>query len=63
MLEYISQQIAIHQVELSTLLTNLETSYSNVSSRFGKLCDVLEFAKEIKEKLSKIDIDLKESSQ
>ena len=62
-LEHIIQQITIHQVELSTILGNLEASCSNVSSLFGKLCDVFEFTKEIKDKLSKIDEDLKVSAQ
>ena len=61
-LEHIAQQIVI-QVELSTILVNLETSYSDVTSLFGKLCDVLEFTKEIKENLSKIDEDLKATTQ
>ena len=34
-LEHISQQMVIHQVELSTILVNLEVSYSNVSSLLG----------------------------
>ena len=63
MLEHIAQQIAIYQVELSTILGNLEASCSNVSSLFGKLCDVSKFTKEIKDKLSKIDEDLKASAQ
>ena len=42
---------------------SLETSCTNVSSLFGKLCDVSIFTKEIKEKLSKIDGDLKASAQ
>ena len=62
-LEHIAQQIAIHQVELSTILGNLETSCSNVSSLFGKLCDVSKFTKEIKDKLSKIVEDMKSSAQ
>ena len=62
-LEHIAQQIAISQVVLSTILGPLETSCANVSSLFGKLCDVPNFTKEIKEKLSKIDEDLKASAQ
>ena len=62
-LEHIAQQISIYQVALSKILVNLETSYTNVSSLFGKLCDVTEFTKEVKDKLSKIDIDLKASAQ
>ena len=44
-LEHIAQQIAILQVELSTILTNLETSYTNVTSLFVRLCDVTEYNK------------------
>lgn len=63
MLEHISQQLAIYQFELSTILVNPEASYSNVSSIFEKLCDVPKYTKEVKEKLYKIDIDLKASAQ
>lgn len=42
---------------------NLEASCTNVSSLFGKLCDVSKPTKEIKDKLSKIDEDLKASAQ
>lgn len=55
--------IAINQVELSTILVNLKVSYSNVSSIFENLCDVTKYTKEVKEKLSKIDTDLKASAQ
>ena len=61
-LEHIAQQIAIYQVEISTILGFLETACTNVSSLFGKLCDVSNFTKEIKKKLSKIDEDLKVSA-
>ena len=62
-LEHISQHIAIHQVELSSILANRENSFTNVTSLFAKLCDVTKFTKEIKEKLNKIDEDLKASAQ
>ena len=62
-LEHIAQQIAIYQVELSSSLTSLETSCTNLTSLFGKLCDVIEFTKEIRRKLTKIDEDLKDSAQ
>ena len=62
-LEIISQQISIHQVELYLILTNHETSCTNVTSLFGKLCDVTKFTKEIKRKMTKIDEDLKVSAQ
>ena len=61
-LEHIAQQIAIQQVELSSILTNLETSCTNVTSLFGKLCDVTKFTKGIKRKLTKVDQDLKASA-
>ena len=38
-------------------------SCTNASVLFGKLCDVPNFTKEIKDKLSKIDEDLKASAQ
>ena len=47
-LELIAQQIAIYQVELSTILGSLETSCISVSLIFGKLCDISIFTKEIK---------------
>ena len=62
MLEHIAQQIAINQVELSSILSNIESSYTNVTSLFSKLCDVTKFTKEIKGKLNKIDEDLKASA-
>ena len=63
MLEHIAQQIAINQVELPSILTNIESSYSNVISLFAKLCDVTKLTKEIKGNLNKIDEDLKVSAQ
>ena len=57
-LEHVAQQIAIQQVELSKILTNLETSHTNVTSLFVKLCDVTKYTKEIKSNLNKIDEDL-----
>ena len=62
-LEHIAQQIAIHQVELSSILTNLETSCTNLTSLFGNMCDVTKFTKEIKRKLTKNDEDIKASAQ
>ena len=53
--EHIAQQIAIQQVELSSILTNLETSYTNITSLFAKLCDVIEYTKETMRNFSKID--------
>ena len=58
MLEHVAQKISIQQVELSKILTNLETSHTNVTSLFIKLCDVIEYTKEIKRNLNKIDEDL-----
>ena len=63
MLEHISQQIAIQQVEISSILTNLETSCTNVTSLFAKLCDITKYTKEIKRKLNKIDEDLNASAK
>ncbi len=40
LLEHIAQHIAIKQVELFTILANLENSFNNVTSLFAKLCDV-----------------------
>ena len=57
-LEHVAQKISIQQVELSKILTNLETSHTNVTSLFVKLCDVTKYTKEIKRKLNKIDEDL-----
>ena len=57
------EHIAIKQVELSTILGNFENSFNNVTSLFGKLCDVTKYTKEIKEKLNKIDADMKVSAQ
>ena len=62
-LEHIAQHIVIHQLELSSILANLENSFTNVTSLFSKLCDVTEYTKEIKGKLNKINEDLKASAQ
>ena len=62
-LKHIAQHIAIKQIELSTILNNFENSFNNVTSLFGKLCDVTEYTKEIKENLNKIDEDMKVSAQ
>ncbi|GLJ39213.1 hypothetical protein SUGI_0799970 [Cryptomeria japonica] len=39
-LEHIAQQIAIKQVELTTILAKLENSFNNITSFCAKLCDV-----------------------
>ena len=62
-MKLIAQQIAIHLVELSTILGSLETSCNNVTSLFGKLYETSNFTKEIEDKLSKIDEDLNASAQ
>ncbi|GLJ59814.1 hypothetical protein SUGI_1524070 [Cryptomeria japonica] len=62
-LEHIAQQIAIKQVELTTILAKLENSFNNVTSFCAKLCDVTEFTKGIRDQLKKIDDDLKVSAQ
>ena len=51
----------MYQVDLSTILSSLETSVNNVTLLFRKLCDTSIFTQEIKDKLSKIDEDLKAS--
>ena len=61
-LEQVAQKIAIYQVDLSTILSSLETFANNVTSLFSNLCDTSIFTQEIKDKLSKIVEDLKESS-
>ncbi|GLJ11662.1 hypothetical protein SUGI_0173850 [Cryptomeria japonica] len=58
-LEHIAQQIAIKQVELTTILAKLENSFNNITSFCAKLCDVTEFTKGIRDQLKKIDDDLK----
>ena len=40
----------------------METSTNNVTSLFSKLCDTSIFTQEIKDKIFKIDEDLKESA-
>ena len=60
-LEHIAQHIAINQAKLSSVLTEIESSYSNIASLFAKLCNVAEFTKEVKDKINKIDEDLKDS--
>ena len=61
-LEQVAQKISIDQVEMSTIITSLETSISNVDSLFVKLSDKFIFRKDIKDKLSKIDADMKASA-
>ena len=62
-MELISQNIGIHQVDLSTILGSLETSCNNVTSLFDKLCDTSILTKDIKDNFSEIDEDLKASAQ
>lgn len=57
-LELIAQKIAIHQLDLSTILISMETSCNNVTSLFSKLYDTSNFNKEIRDNISKIDEDL-----
>lgn len=62
-LEHISQHIAIKQVELTLILSDIQNSFNNVTSRYAKLCDVTEYTKEVRVKLHKIDEDLKVSAE
>ncbi|GLJ34623.1 hypothetical protein SUGI_0696410 [Cryptomeria japonica] len=62
-LEHIAQQIAIKQVELTTILAKLENSFNNITSFCAKLCDVTQFTKGIRDQLKKIDDDMKASAQ
>jgi phosphopantetheinyl transferase (holo-ACP synthase) len=61
-LEHIAQHIAIKQVELTSVLTDIQNSFNNVTSLFTKLCNVPEYTKEIQGKLHQIDEDLKVSA-
>ncbi|WP_233357958.1 hypothetical protein, partial [Vibrio cholerae] len=59
----LSTSVLTTSVLSTPILGNLEASCTNVSSFFGKICDISKFTKEIKDKLSKIDEDLKASAQ
>lgn len=61
-LENVALKIPIDQVEISTLIYALEITVNNVVSLFVKLSDSTNFTKEIKEKLVKVDMDLKDSA-
>ena len=61
-LELVAQKIAINQVELSTILVTLEMYVNNVISLFAKISDTLNFTKDIKAKIAKIDEDMKASA-
>lgn len=60
-LENVTQKIAIDQVEIYTLISSLENVVNNFVSLFVKLSDTINITKEIKDKLAKIDMDLKDS--
>ena len=60
-LEKVALNISIYQIELSNIVPFLETYVSNFISLFVKLSDTSIFTKEIKDKLSKIDEDIKAS--
>lgn len=62
-LEHIAQQISINQAKLFAALTSIESSYSSISSFFVRICNVTKFSKEIKDRMNKIDEDLKASAQ
>lgn len=61
-LEKVIERIAIHQVEVSNLITVLESILVNIVKLFGKLCDVPTFTQDIKNKLQKIDEHMKASA-
>lgn len=58
-LENVEKKIVIDQVELSTLTRDLEGVLNNVVCLFTNLSDTSIFSNEIKEKLTKIDENLK----
>ena len=61
-LEQVAQKISIDKLELSTTLATLEISIDNLVSLFVKFSDTSIFTKEIKDKLFKIDEDIKASA-
>ena len=61
-LENVAQKLAIDQVELSTLISALEIVVNNIVSLFVNLSDSTNFTKEIKEKMAKVDMDLKDNA-
>lgn len=62
-IEHIAQHIALNQDELFNKVTTVENSLSKVTVVFVKLCDIDQFTKEIKDKINKIEIDIKDSVQ
>ena len=60
--DQVAQIITIDQVQLGIIPRSSETSVNNVASLFVKLNDIYFFTKDIKEKLSKIDEDMKASA-
>ena len=55
----VSSEIVIKQVELSTLVIELEELATNANTLFAKLCDdIPSFHKTIREKMNNIDEDL-----
>ena len=61
LLENVASRITMDQVQLSTIISSLETTINNVVALFVKLCDTSNFTLEIKNKLTKVDSDLKTS--
>ena len=64
MLEKVSKEIAINQVEVSTFIFDLEYLVANANTFFSKLCnDIPSYSKAIMEKMDNIDIDLWKGSK
>ncbi|WP_044909103.1 hypothetical protein, partial [[Clostridium] innocuum] len=62
-LGHIAEKIGINQAGLLTILGNFEVTYSFVTTLFCKLCNIVEFTKEVKEKMSKVDKDMQSTFQ
>ena len=61
-LENVASRITIDQVELSTIISSMDTTVNNVVALLVNLCDTSNFTLEIKNKLNKVDSDLKTSA-
>ena len=58
-LNKVSTDIAVKQVEISSLVTNLEEVVHNAHSLYKKLCNVEEFTKDNQDLIDKLQLDLK----